>query len=159
MKYLRDNMPQGRHWKFGTINLEVSIISQVLIEFYHSKGLNRTTDMKKLLEAWQEEDDISQAVAFDPEATLPGMWNQLWRKTPKLTYLKKVCIWSRLLGQLAIIGRASDVTTEYCPKIKDVGLPTNSSDWLRDGTPRYLDLVLYNCKGRKAANIGSEYHI
>jgi hypothetical protein len=116
-------MPQGRHGKFGTIKLELDIISQVLIKVYHLNVLNQTTDMKKLPEARQEADVISWAVAFDPEATLPYY----------LTYSKKVRVWSRLLGQLAIIGHASDVTSNCCPKIKDVGLTTNSSDWLRDG--------------------------
>jgi hypothetical protein len=160
MKYLRDDQPEGgRYLKVGTIKLELDILSQVLKEFYHPAGLHRTSDVKKLLEAWEEEDDVSRAVAFDPETTLPEAWNVLWRETPNQSYRKKVRIWSRFLGQFALIGRASDVTSGYCPKIQDVSLPANRRDWLRDGTPRYLDLVWYNWKGRRSANVGSEYHI
>jgi hypothetical protein len=99
-------------------------------------------------------------VAFDPEIIfLPAACDQLWCRMPQLSYKKKVQIWYRLLGQFALIGCASDVTSEYCPKIKDVTLPANHCGWLCDGIPWYLDIVWYNWKGQKAANAGMPYHL
>ena len=67
-----------------------------------------------------------------------------------MTYKKRVAIWSRFLLQFNIIGRASCVSGPYCPLIDDVKFPTDEQDYLPDGLPRYIIIVLNNWKHRPA---------
>ena len=65
-----------------------------------------------------------------------------------LSFKKRVSVWSRFLLQFSIIGRASDVTGDYCPLIENSTFPTHELNFLPDGMPRWVEICLLDWKSR-----------
>ena len=80
MWHLRDDVDdfdtRGRHNKAGTIEKQLNFISGTLFEC-GGGYLQRTTDMKKILDDWksQPEDQVTRAATFLPEVVLPKVWD------------------------------------------------------------------------------------
>jgi hypothetical protein len=120
--------------------------------------IHRTTDIVNLIDSYYEEDEVSRAASFDMAATLPKLWRALWKDT-EWNYEKQVSTWTRLLVQIALIARASDVAGKYCPLMEHVELPNTPSGWGSDGLPNYIQISFLNWKGRARKKVNTRYRI
>lgn len=100
--------------------------------------------MKKI----KDELNPNKAVAFELQDDLPKLFNAIFglnSTTP--SYFDKVKLWSRILLQIAIFARSSDITT-YFPDLKNVEFPYNTNQLMSDGVPRWIVIGFYNWKCR-----------
>ena len=96
----------------------------------------------------EDEDDMS-AESFNPIDDFPRMWHAL-QEMP-WSDLMKLMVWTMLLIQFSMLGRASCVTT-YCPVLEHIELPGRDGDkklWCVDGLPHVIYLFLTGSKGLK----------
>jgi hypothetical protein len=142
----------GRMNKGNSIDTRMKSLSGVMMEF-GQKAIVRSPAMKTLLEEWTAEDDLAQAESFDLEKVLPLLWEALWNNN-KMGLKKKVATWARLLVQLSVIGRSSDVTGNYCPRNESVKYPSTSVGYMPDGTPLWIQVDWMMWKGRKKGKKG-----
>jgi hypothetical protein len=148
--------PPGRLQKASSIEQALKYLSSTTKEF-GAGLLVRSEKMQTLLADWGEDEDVAAANAFDVEDDLPRLWDHLW--TMPGPHYKKVSLWSRFLVQLAVIGRASDVCEEYCPKMCNIKFPSNPDDWYDDGTPVFIQLIWTDWKARPRKQRRSPYSI
>jgi hypothetical protein len=147
----------GRCNKAGTIETHIKCLSGVTKEF--GIGLiHRTTLITNLLHSYFEEDESSRAASFDMAETLPKLWKTLWKDT-NWNFEQKLSTWTRLLVQIALIARASDVCGKYCPLMEHVELPNTPSGWGKDGLPIYIQISFLNWKGRPRNMVNTRYRI
>ena len=94
----------------------------------------------------EDEDDMG-AESFSPIDDFPKMWQALQEMPwPEMV---KLMVWTMLLIQFCMIGRASCVTT-YCPVLEHIELPPRDGDnklWCVDGLPHVIYLFLTGSKG------------
>ena len=95
---------------------------------------------------WKEVDAELRAPPFYIAKDLPQLYKACFSKNG-WNDVKRMEIWAALLIQLAIIGRASCVTT-YCPVWEEVELPLTEDGYDDDGLPRYLIFVMHHWKHR-----------
>jgi hypothetical protein len=100
-----------------------------------------------------EEDEEDRAAVFHPEEMLPLLWDAVWNKYRGSTE-KKTGIWARILVQLALIARSSDLAwtakgTKYCPDKSDVEFPVDVHHYYECGLPNHIIIKWRNWKGRK----------
>ena len=67
-------------------------------------------------------------------------------------------VWVMFLVQICLMGRASDVTIDFCPLLEDTQLPADHL-WDLDGLPKWIELGMRDWKWRSAANKGKRYGI
>ena len=147
----------GRMNKGSTIELRIKSLSGVLKEFGQPR-LVRTPELQAYFANWAIADDRCPAVAFHFEEVLPLLWDALWSEQFNESHKKKVETWARLLLQLTVIGRSSDVS-EYCPENWSVAFPSNEAHYTLDGMPLWIEVKWLDWKGRNLAKNSEPYSI
>ena len=141
----------GRMNKGNTIDKVMKCLSGTMLEF-GQPPIARSPAMKIMIDEWTAVDTLSRAVSFDLEKVLPMLWVALWGS--KISFKKKVAIWTMLLVQLAVIGRSSDIT-DNCPLNASVTYPSTSIGFMADGTPLWIQVDWTHWKGRKKGQRGA----
>ena len=95
---------------------------------------------------WKLTDQELRARPFCVAKDLPMLYKACFSKNG-WNDAKRLEVWAALLLQLAIMGRASCVTT-YCPLWEEMELPKTEDGFDADGMPKYLVFVLHNWKHR-----------
>ena len=149
---------RGRQNKASSIDARLKSLSGVMMEFGQPR-LIRSPPMKTWLETWKEAEESVPAASFHLEDTLPLLWDKLWSRALRSTSRKKRTeMWARLLVQISLLGRSSDVTGRYCPLNSTVKLPTNPNDYTLDGIPLWIQVGMTKWKSRKRGKT-AEYQI
>lgn len=65
-----------------------------------------------------------------------------------IAFKRTVALWTQILVQFAIVGRASCVTDKHLPTRKDIAFPTNRNSCFLDGTPVCLQVSWRSWKWR-----------
>ena len=81
------------------------------------------------------------------ETDFEPLYNTCFGSSIFKNHRRRVSVWSRFLVQFSIIGRASDVT-ENCPLIEKLKFPEHENNYLPDGTPRFVTVILTHWKSR-----------
>jgi len=147
----------GRMNRASSIDARLKSLSGVMIEFGQPR-LVRSPRMNNWLAKWKEDEENVPAASFHLEDTLPLLWDKLWSPAVKLSRKKRTEVWARLLVQISLMGRSSDVTGEYCPLNSSVKLPTNPTDYTADGIPLWIQVGMTKWKSRKGGR-SAEYQI
>jgi hypothetical protein len=111
----------GRMNKGSTIDLQLKYLLGTLIEFGEG-ALKQDVRINEAIKQWKSDDDICRAETFLFEDALPKLWDNVWTMS-NLSHQKRVSLWTRLLCQIAILGRSSDVTTKHLPTMRDLSFP------------------------------------
>jgi hypothetical protein len=135
---------QGRMNKGSTIDLQLKYISGTLIEFGEA-ALKRDVRINEAIKQWKNEDDIYRAKTFLFEDALPKLWDKVWMMN-NLSFPKRVSLWTRLLCQIAVLGRSSNVTTKHCPTMKDLSFPVAEHQRFDDGIPAFFEILWHTWK-------------
>lgn len=96
--------------------------------------------------SWKLIDKELRAKPFCIAKDLPLLYKACFSKNG-WNDAKRLEVWAALLLQLAIMGRASCVTT-YCPLWEEMELPKTEDGFDADGLPKYLVFVMHNWKHR-----------
>jgi hypothetical protein len=88
-----------------------------------------------------------RAKTFELDKDLDKLFQACFHGDVFKTHYKKVKTWSRFLIAIALIARASDVTT-HCPLIEDLEFPDDPQDLTPIGQPKFLVVKFRDWKGR-----------
>jgi len=150
----------GRQNKGSTIENKLKNLSGVMTEFGQPR-IVRSGTLKEMIKDWKNEDQNCPADVFDMETIMPLLYEAIFAsdELPNWNLEKRVETWARLLVQMSVIGRGSDVTGEYCPLNDSVHFPTAESGYFRDGSPKWIGVSFTNWKKRQADKVGQPYII
>jgi hypothetical protein len=68
------------------------------------------------------------------------------RPNPIKAPLRRLLLWTMLIWQIVLIGRAS-LEAEFCPPLSALSLPAEAHQWDADGFPQFMILHLDQWKG------------
>lgn len=143
--YLRNE----RELAFGGIEALLSGLS-ALNGQYSGSNLDRK-QMTSLLKEWKNTDIASgrtkQAPTFDIEKDLPKLFIACF-KVRGWIYIDCVIMWATFLVMMAVIGRASCMST-YSPLIQDLEFPGGPGGYDIDGLPKCIHIPWRDWKHRK----------
>ena len=107
-----------------------------------------TKNANIFLLSFPDQNDPKRATVLNIDTDFVKLFNACFGPKIFLSFRKRVSVWSRFLLQFAIIGRASDVTGNYCPLIENCTFPTHELNLLPDGMPRWIEICLLDWKSR-----------
>ena len=140
----------GRGISYNCIKNYVGAIGSTLRD-YGENGFDKDADYSKLLSKIKEDSRPNKAIALELQDDLPKLFNAIfgpYNSTP--SYFDKVKYWCRIILQISIFARSSDVTT-YCPDLENVKFPDNTNHILSDGVPRWIIISFKDWKRRTTA--------
>ena len=148
---------RGRQNKGSSIETKLKNLSGVLMEFGQPK-LSKSGHLNQMVKDWKNEDERCPAEGFDMADVLPKLYDILFSEQYKMTEPKKIEVWARLMLQLCIIGRSSDVT-EYCPSNGSIRFPDDPRGYFEDGSPMWVEVSMTDWKCRQPDKKGQRYKL
>ena len=143
---------KGRGNVWPTIDGILAGISKAQWQF--GLGYIARAPMAELLGGWEDEWKKNpglhdQAPAFDIVTDMPKIRDGVF-SMPGLSDDERRELWHMLLVDMNSLGRASDVTGNYCPLLEDVEFPKSANDYLSDSLPSSVKISWTGWKGRSA---------
>jgi hypothetical protein len=144
--------PTGRSCCAKTIETYLGGLSTTTKQVGHHKEYLKM--FKSKLDKWRddEKEADNSAPLFSVGEDLNALYIAIFESKIGWSYEKKLELWTAVLCQCNIIGRASDVTT-YCPVWEDVKYPKEMD---ADGLPAWIVVKLRNWKWRKSKKRGGK---
>ena len=143
---------EGRGYVWSSLDGALAGISKAQWHFGH--GLIDRSPMATMLKGWEDnyQADLSlhdEAPAFDVIEDMPKIHDGVM-KVPGLSDDERRELWMMVLVDMNSLGRASDVTGDYCPALGDVKFSKKLGTYLDDSHPSEAEIVFRKWKHRKS---------
>lgn len=143
---------KGRGCVWPTINGVLAGISKAQWQF--GFGHIPRAPMAEMLGGWEDDwnkkpELHDQAPAFDIVTDMPKLRDAVF-SMPGLSDDERRELWHMLLVDMNCLGRASDITDDYCPLLGDIEFPKSANDYLSDSLPSSVKISWTAWKGRPA---------